>query len=296
MKRLLKICAISAAALSFAAAAFAEDPVAFVMSVSGSYSCTDADGSTRDLAPKSPLFSGTSIKRKSASGYIKYLDANGRVSPGIVDPEITIKETAKIASQKQSMYLAYIGGTMARSGKGAAAEGFLEWLPEIGSIMEKDVRDGGMSLVFGHGPDSSETGRYFPLTLKLAPRYQIKSGSYRVVQNTLVVAEGRLRQEGDSWVLPLAEIDLAADETIPLEISFTVEDSEAQGERSIAVGIPYTVMADDGFIEGEIEKAERGLAAGASDPDESSLARIAKLGVYADYRMNLYALSVPDER
>lgn len=296
MKLAGKFALVTAALLFAAAASFAEDPVAFVMDLSGSYTCTDSSGASMALAVKSPLFNGSVINRTTPKGYLVFLDSNGRVSPSIVEAEITIKGRKGIEPKKQAMYLSYIGGTMARSGKGAAADGLIEWAPEIGALMERDVREGGMALVFSGGPDSSRTKRYLPLVMKVAPRYQVRQIDYKVVANTLVMAEGRFEKRGEEWVLPLAAIDSQNDETVPLSLTFTAFDTIDQKEKVFTLEAPYTVIADDGFIEGEIRKATEALAQGAEDPDMAALERMAKLNVYGDYRLNLYALSLADER
>lgn len=279
-----------------AAACFAEDPVAFVMQLSGSYSCTDSAGNTTALAVKSPLYNGSVVSRTTESGFLVYLDANGRVSPNIVDPQLRIKGQRGIDAKKQGIYLSYIGGTMARSGKGAAAEGLFAWGPEIGAVMEKDVRDGAMALVFGSGPDSAETGRYLPLSLRVAPRYTLRRIDYRIVQNTLVMAEGQVSRRGEEWVLPLAELGDQTDETVPLSLTFTVLDSADRTEKSFTMDAPYTVMADDGFIEDEIKRTSALLSQGVDDPDAANIERMAKLSVYGEYRLNLYALALQSAR
>lgn len=277
-------------------AAGAEDPVAFVMQLSGSYSCTDGAGNTTALAAKSPLYNGNLITRTTESGFLVYLDSNGRVSPNIVDPQIRIKGQRGIDAKKQGIYLSYIGGTMARSGKGAAAEGLFPWAPEIGAVMERDVRNGTAALVFGTGPDSSETARYLPLSLRTAPRYSLRRIDYRVVQNTLVTAEGQVARRGDEWILPLSELGDQTDETIPLALTFTVLDSADQSEKAFSMDAPFTVMADDGFIEGEIRRTAALLAQGVDDPDAANIDRMAKLSVYGEYRLNLYALALQSGR
>jgi hypothetical protein len=292
MKLVGQIALASIAVLLTAVNSYAEDPVAYVMDLSGSYISTDSAGVSTPLAVKSPLFNGSVINRTTPKGYLVYLDSNGRVSPSIVESEISIKGRRGIEPKKQAVYLSYIGGTMARSGKGAAVEGLMEWAPEIGAVMERDVADGKMALVFSGRTDSSQTKRYFPLVMKVSPRYRVLRIDYKVVMNTLVTAEGGLEKSGEDWVLPLAAIESQVDETIPLSLTFTVMDTVDRAEKVFTMEAPYMVMADDGFIEGEIRKALDALTQGTDDPDMDTLTRMAKSKVYSDYRLNLYALAL----
>jgi hypothetical protein len=128
--------------------------------------------------------------------------------------------------------------------------------------------------------------------LKVNDRYRIEKITYKVVQSTLVRAEGVFTKQGDNFVLPLKEIDYQADETIPLHLTIVALDTITKKVKTFNMEAPFRILADDGFIEHEISKTTSLLSQGSDNPDTEILGRMAKLSVYSDYGMNIYSLAL----
>jgi len=267
-------------------------PVAYVTEMQGSWTIADSRGTVRPLALKTPISNDSVVTRTSSAGYFKTIDRNGRVSPNQVEAKVTYHGLAEIEPARQAAFLNYIGGSMARTGKGASRNDFLDWMHDIGTVTEADV-DAGMALVFSRGASSAETRRFQPLVMKLSARYPIQSISYRVVQSTLIRAEGELSQQGEDWVLPLRVLGGQPDETLALQLTFRVTDSlDGDRAKTFTLDFPFTIMASDGFLESEIRKVEEALLLGTDQPDRAMIFRLAQLAVYADYGLELAALAL----
>jgi hypothetical protein len=101
-----------------------------------------------------------------------------------------------------------------------------------------------------------------------------------------------LGQGGGNWVLRLRELQGQAGETIPLRLIFMVKDTQDGKEKQFAMEAPFTIMADDGFIEGEIKGMREKFLVGTDTPDLDMVEKLAKLAVYSEYDMYTYAMSI----
>jgi hypothetical protein len=275
------------ACLALATALAAENPVAFVMEMSGTWQVSDANGASRALKIGDTLCNGQSVKRDSKEGHIITIDASGQPSAALRADKYSFANLPTISAARQKVYASYIGGTMGgRRGKGA--DDHFDWTMPMGAIKSSDIKSGAMALVFTEGPSSEDTRGYLPLRWRLKPGIDIKSISYRVIFNTLIMAEGDMRRVGADWVLPLKQLGLEDQSSVKISLSVKCVEKASGKDTSFEMDVPYSVIKNEAFIEEEIDLLIADLTEGGLRAITPLLRDMARVAVYEDYNMTLY--------